>query len=264
MLYIYCPRKSEGAQELAKALDARRLRKFDGIDFWDKKRRVQLKDGDQVICWGSALPELEGIKVLNGLDKPVSKINELSTLSKAGVPTIEFYAVVPQHLRNNKMLLPRVDQHQSGRDLVVRPRFPDFYTLKETFVTEYRIHSFAGKSIRAGIKVVRDGFTLAQTVEEWTPNGNLAHPWIRSYDTGWRVRYDEFKSNAKLRKLAHMAVKALHLTFAAVDIAEKSDGTLRVLECNRAPGVEGNSVQSYVRAIRKWMDGKEEVGTEEV
>jgi hypothetical protein len=260
MLYVYCPRKSEGALELLRALNAQRLRKFDGIDFWDKKKRFQLKEGDQVICWGAVLPELEGIKVLNGVDKPVSKYKELERLSRSNVPVIGFYTTVPKNLINSKLILPRIDKHQSGRDLIVRPRFPDFYTLKEDFVNEYRIHSFNGKSIRAGIKVVRDGFTVAPKEEDWKLGTTLAHPWIRSFDAGWRVKYDEFKSNGKLRKLAHMAVKALDLTFGAVDIAEREDGVLRVLEVNRAPGIEGNSVLSYARAIKKWLEGKDDIG----
>jgi hypothetical protein len=253
-LYIYCPRRSNGALELVKALGAKRLRRFDGLEFWDKKKPFSPTPADAIICWGSTLPELEGIRVLNGLDKPVNKAEELSLLTKAGVPTIRLYGIAPADAPK-AVVLPRRVNHLGGHDLLHTPKQPDYYVIKEDFVKEYRIHSFNQKSIRAGIKVPREGY---KPVEEAAWKEGLCHPWIRSFDAGWRVNYDGFKSNAKLRRIAHQAVKALGLSFGAVDIGEKANGNLCVLEVNRAPGIEGNTIQAYVRAITKWLAGEKE------
>jgi glutathione synthase/RimK-type ligase-like ATP-grasp enzyme len=50
----------------------------------------------------------------------------------------------------------------------------------------------------------------------------------------------------------------MNLVFGAVDIAEKADGTMVVLEINRAPGIEGNSIPAYCAAIQKWAKGESE------
>lgn len=146
--------------------------------------------------------------------------------------------------------IPRSNSHVGGDDLLTPPAAPDFYAKKENLVQEFRIHSFAGKSIRAGIKVPREGYALTAG-----RGAQAAHAWIRSYDGGWRINYDGFESKKSMRELAHQAVKALGLQFGAVDIGERADGTLIVLEVNRAPGLEGGTVEAYAKAIRGAVDG---------
>jgi hypothetical protein len=138
--------------------------------------------------------------------------------------------------------LPRRFNHVGGADLLNPPAQPDYFSKKENIVEEYRIHCFAGKSIRAGVKVPREG---AQP-----------HAWIRSLDGGWRIRYDEFKSKESMRELAASAITALGLDFGAVDIGRKADKSLVVLEVNRAPGLEGNTTQVYANAIQSWIEGE--------
>jgi hypothetical protein len=247
VIHIYCTRPSQGALELVRVLGANRLRRFDGADFWRKNKRVQLRPGDSVICWGNTLPDVDGLKVYNG-DDPGNKYSSLRKLTENGLRTV----VVATH-RFSDLCLPRKFQHIGGNDLLnpTPPAQADFWSEKEEFVREYRIHSFAGKSIRAGVKMVREGF----------PN---PHPWIRSYDAGWRINYDGFKSTRKMRNLAHEAVKNLGLTFGAVDIGELADGTFVLLEVNRAPGIEGNSIERYAEAIRELAEGRLQADVEEV
>lgn len=258
-LYIYCPRRSTGALELVHALSATRLRRFDGMSFWDKKRKVPLKSGDVLVAWGAHIPELDGgVRVLNSSDR-MGKYQELQKISGSightctTLTTEQFRSLNPA---KRALYLGRLSSHIGGNDLLAPPRAPDFYVQKDTFTKEYRIHSFGGKSIRAGEKVVRDGFRLCTDVNEWRPNAGLAHPWIRSFDGGWRVRYDAFQSTSAMRQLAHAAVNALSLTFGAVDMGLRADGTLIIFEVNRAPGIEGASIASYARAITRWIEGK--------
>lgn len=146
----------------------------------------------------------------------------------------------------------RTFNHTGGADLLnPQQHRPDFWAKKEAFTSEYRVHSFMGRSIRAGKKIPREGFGLA------APNTTLrvAHPWVRSYDAGWMISYaDEAGIKQKHRDIAHAAVKALGLQFGAVDIGERADGTLVVLEVNRAPGVENGTIDAYTRAVRRWID----------
>ena len=255
-VYVYCPRSSNGALELVRALGVKRLRKFDGLTFWSKKHKFTLNYGDTIICWGASVPEMDGIRVLNGLANPTDKYVEHNRFVETGVSTIRAYQRLPK-LGSGTILLPRVSNHRGGSDLLYPPTFSDYYVVKEDFTKEYRIHSFAGRSIRAGVKVPREGFKPVPE-NEWKPEANLLHPWIRSFDGGWRIDYNNFQSTAPLRKLAHLAVKALELTFGAVDLAEKADGTIKVLEVNRSPGIEANTIQVYVRAINSWLEREKE------
>jgi glutathione synthase/RimK-type ligase-like ATP-grasp enzyme len=83
-----------------------------------------------------------------------------------------------------------------------------------------------------------------------------AHEWIRSFDSGWRIQYDEYKSNKATRALAAQACDALGLQFGAVDIGRRADGSYLVLEVNRAPGIEGGTVERYATAIAGWVRGQ--------
>lgn len=136
--------------------------------------------------------------------------------------------------------LGRMNSHVGGDDLLDPPEQADFYSKKVDFVKEFRVHSFMNKSIRAGVKEVREGF-------------RNPHAWIRSWDGGWRIKYDGVSSKQKHREIAHAAVTALGLQFGAVDIGELRDGSLVVLEVNRAPGLEGGTVTAYAEAIQRWL-----------
>lgn len=138
----------------------------------------------------------------------------------------------------------RDNDHTGGIDLLNPTAAPDYWVRKETLTNEFRIHSFLGRSIRAGKKAHRENFTGTRSA------------WVRSWDGGWRIVYDGVSANQAQRDLAHRAVAALGLQFGAVDIGQKADGTLIVLEVNRAPGLEGGTITSYRDAVRHWMAGE--------
>lgn len=149
----------------------------------------------------------------------------------------------PPVLRAAEGWLPRLNNHVGGNDLLAPPPVPDYFSKKVELVKEFRIHSFLNKSIRAGVKMVREGSP--------TP----PHAWIRSWDGGWKISYDGITSKQRHREVAHAAVTALNLQFGAVDIGEKGDGSLMVLEVNRAPGLEGGTIEAYAKAIEGWQEG---------
>lgn len=151
----------------------------------------------------------------------------------------------------------RVNNHTGGTDLLTPPGNPDFWVKKLELVKEYRIHMFLSKSIRAGVKTIREGFSDNPAMVRG--DTRIASKWVRSYDGGWTIKYDDFKSKHAMRELAHKAVTALKLDFGAVDIGEKANGELVVLEVNRAPGLEGGTVDAYSKAITTWSQGQWQV-----
>ena len=274
MIYIYRQKASNGARELSEAItvNSRRINDLQKAHFGQGVR-----SGDKVVCWGEHLPDIEGVSILNG--KPISnKFEDAITLKENGVVTVEVNNVRPpvaepfdclaevhriasmmgtsnletvrtqvatiQEYLNRPPApvvewLPRKFHHVGGNDLLHPPAQPDYFARKENLVKEYRIHWFNGRSIRAGVK---------------QPIGTEYHPWIRSFDGEWSTQYDGFGSTAAMRRLASKAVKALQLDFAAVDLGEKDDGSLIVLEVNRAPGIEGGTVTAYANAIKDWAN----------
>ena len=164
-----------------------------------------------------------------GLDEFLTLLNNLKRAQLTGAPVATPVAALNW--------VPRLFNHTGGADLLHPPTTPEFFVKKEEFVKEYRVHSFMGKSLRAGKKVHRDGFP--------TP-----HAWVKSWDGGWKIVYDGVTAKQRHRDIAHQAVAALGLQFGAVDIGERRDNSLVVLEVNRAPGLEGGTVDAYARAIR--------------
>jgi hypothetical protein len=283
MIIIYRTRPSNGARDLVESLgNCRRGR--------DNSVRPP-RNGDKVVCWGDSL-NLQGIEVLNGVPI-INKYEDAIKLKAANVPTIEVSRSRPQNQgggfapRRDYLLprglglslnesevtawvramqnylstpltpLPSIEwlgrkyNHVGGNDLLSTQSSYDYWSKKEDLIEEYRVHSFLGKSIRAGKKV--QGAEGVSTV----------HPWIRSHDGGWHLAYDGFSSTKEMRKLAKQAVEALGLNFGAVDIGKTREGKLIVLEVNRAPGLEGGTINAYSDAISKWYRGEFEVESED-
>lgn len=282
MIYLYRRQVSEGARELADALnDANIPARFTQGGLLREPRVLErLAAGrDRLVAWGDYLAGQVG---LNNVPL-ISKYQDAIKLREANVPTIEVALQRPpqvpagrgdwtldtphtrfseQEVRGliNRMQawlaaplpplaewLGRRNNHIGGADLLVPPQRPDYWTKRETIAQEFRLHVFRGKSIRAGQKMRRD----------LRPDGRPSHEWIRSFDAGWIIAYENFKSTRQQREIAANAVAALGLDFGAVDLAQRADGSLFVLEVNRAPGIEGGTVNAYVGAIGRWMRGEE-------
>ena len=276
MLYLYRRKVSDGARLLEDALnDAGTPTRFTQGGLL----RERFREGrDKLICWGDFAEGKEG---LNNR-QPIPKIVEAETLRDKGVRTVEVSRTRPAPVPTTRGIkevpvgpyneaqarevitrlqewlaqplppaatwLPRRNNHVGGSDLL-NPGQADYWSKKENIREEYRLHIFRGKSIRAGIKVPR----------QIDDNGGVItpHAWIRSFDGGWRIQYDGFKSTKPMRETAAAAVAALGLDFGAVDLGLTDNGELVVLEVNRAPGIEGGSVEAYTGAIQKWLNGGE-------
>ena len=319
--FVFRPKSSTGARELATALGSRRLRYFENRVFFRQNmatgRRVPVTTGSQdvVVCWGAHAQNAQ-VRTLNNVPLR-SKYDDAVLLRQAGVPTVEVSRTRPvsrpvapptdpahalfqsaqemaddfSNLAFPGSMIPRtapftdgvsglirsltavqtamrspipvpvavdttawvgrMNNHVGGNDLLAPPSTPDFYVKKESLVREFRVHSFLGRSIRAGVKSLREGFATSGT-----GGVHRASDWVRSWDGGWRIVYDGVSATQAQRDLAHAAVAALGLDFGAVDIGETSDGRFIVLEVNRAPGVEGGTVTNYVTAINRFVSGE--------
>lgn len=241
-LYIYRRSPSEGAVRLAEAL---RLREVDARKQSKVPRRVR---DNAVVFWGDYEPRLTGpgSRALNAVPV-VGKLTELRTLRDAGVSVVRLCE--GDHPCEGDRLL-RAYNHHGGLDLLhVAGHLNGYYVHKEEFVREFRIHVMGGVSIRAGIKV---------------PRTDNPHPWVRSYEGGWKLDYGQpaqEQIRQRFRDVAKAAVHALGLDFGAVDVGIREDGLPIVLEVNRAPGLEGQTVEKYADKIAAWLEGDDDDGS---
>jgi hypothetical protein len=234
MIYIYCTRPSEGARELVREINAQ--------NYWAKRTKT-LRWGTGRSSPGGPRRFLGGLPV-TGAKPGVTYLNNKPRPTKYSGVTNPAYCggKCPEvSLSPESNWLPRKNNHQGGSDLLRPPVNPDYYVKKYEIRKEFRVHIFRSgetySSIRAGIKVPRDGV-----------DSSALHPWIRSYDAGWRLDYGQacqLEIRQSVRDEAKLAIKALGLDFGAVDVGVLADNRPLVLEVNRAPGNEGNTTRTY-------------------
>ena len=225
MIYIYSPRKSDGARHLVTEL--KRL----GMDV---ARLVSMgqafKPDDLLVNWGAGAVAWPAITVLNKR-RPANKYKELQVLSKNNIPCVN------ASLTRQPGWLARRYHHHEANDLRANLATGDYYVEYRDTEAEFRVHVWKGLSIRFGVKIPR------------IPH---PHPKWRSWSCGWRLAYTldaGGEDRAAIRKLAARAVQALGLDFGAVDIGSASKGKFFVFEVNTAPGIEGGTLVAYANKI---------------
>lgn len=260
MIYIYSSKKHVGLESLASALGAERLWRFDGESFWDKSRkyRIEVPERSVVIPWGEELPTIEGLRVLNGRDTQFNRYRQWQILANS-VKIARAYQPEPGDGINwsDSYYLGR----KFGQSLTKQPTVPvaqaDYFVERKKFTMETVIHSFMGRSIRAGIKVPMPGRSLTRSEEiyDLLPM-QYVHPWIRSHAMGWEVDYKE-GSLPETRVIAHTAIKVLGLIFGEVRLGktDEANGQWMVISVSLAPNLRGlNAVKVYTKAITNLLE----------
>lgn len=109
------------------------------------------------------------------------------------------------------------------------------YTLYVKKNAEYRIHVFKDQVI--------------DIQQKKRQNGAQPH-LIRSHKNGYVFCREGVVCPDEAKDLARAAVNSLGLHFGAVDIIQGKDGKFYCCEVNTAPGIEGQTVESYANAIK--------------
>jgi len=224
MIYIYTPRRSDGARYLVTAL--REL----NVPVQRLTTPAPITKEDLIVNWGSRRGRWPDVLVLNARI-PANKYQELQILSKAGLDCVEF-GVTPQ-----PGWLARTFHHREASDLRANLTHGDYYVRFRETQAEFRVHIWRDLSIRFGVKIPR------------IPH---PHPKWRSWESGWRLAYTldaGGEDRAAIRNLARRTIQALGLDFGAVDIGRDTSGRLFVFEVNTAPGLEGGTIVAYATKI---------------
>jgi glutathione synthase/RimK-type ligase-like ATP-grasp enzyme len=236
---------SKSAKTLSRALGCKRIVPGGGY---------QPGRNTLVINWGSSsVPQSYG-RILNKPDAVEIAANKLSTfylLAQNAVAIPEFTTYVDDAREWQRMGYRVVVRHtltaHSGQGIqIVRPdeELPTNAPLYTKYVRknhEYRVHVFQGEVIDLSEKKRRLGVT---------PENSL----VRNHKNGWVFCRAGVNPPSAVITESVRAVRSLRLDFGAVDIIER-DGRVCVLEVNTAPGLEGTTLEHYVKAIRQYTRG---------
>jgi len=109
---------------------------------------------------------------------------------------------------------------------------------------EFRLHVFQGKIIDVAEK---------RKVQGWSETHNEFCGAIRNHANGWIFAREGMILPQGIETLALDAIAALGLDFGACDIIwNEHENKCYILEVNTAPGLEGTTLISYVKAIYNW------------
>lgn len=218
------------------------------------RSRFVPRPDDLIINWGSTndLDFGENATILNNpeaIRAATSKLLTFRRLEDAEVPhvtyTTETSVARGWYDQGHGVYARTLDRGRSGRGIIfIAPNSIDhpsewidapLYT-KQAVGREYRVHVIGGKVVR-----------VQKRYKETDDNP------IRSHDNGYTFITGGFKRPKGLKKIAVNAVSALGLDFGAVDVVNamgtNGERRPRVLEVNTAVGLEGTTVEDYVRVL---------------
>lgn len=264
--YVFCPFKSQSALDLCKVLGATRLRNFDGLSFWGKRDRIDIVEGDTIVAWGTTLPALDGVRILNSVEDPrfmLMRYQDPPDLMSVGIRTPYRFETEEAARAHAKAYMPgqewpligRKHKRHSGSDLLLSTQPPyDYLTFQYPLEKEYRIHIMDGKVLRTGERVLKDDSIVVPALD-WKPGTNLAHPWVRTGMGGWRWQWETFGATPTVRANALAILKILNLSFGVVDIGmmSASHGYL-MTGLSLAPRLDETGLDIYAKAIAKWEE----------
>lgn len=111
MIYVYAPTKPQGYEELVKALNAKLLQRFDGYNFVNKGRPIEFNRNDAIVCWGSHVPPIDGVVMLNASYKWIDQLGINKQLTKICAPYTSFepQAMLPSEYQQAMALAQECD-----------------------------------------------------------------------------------------------------------------------------------------------------------
>lgn len=248
---------STGARDLARAL------REDGLDALRTKVRGSSYQGSPshlIVNWGRASypPGWSGAPVLNKPESVVLASNKVKTFKKlveAGmIGVLPRWTVLKseaeEFLSDGEIVYCRtLARGSQGRGIIIAHEIDELvsaplYTAKIDTYRELRLHVFKGTVIDFAQKRKMGSERLEEEgIDE--PDEE-----IRSHGRGWVFARSGVEVADRTKEVAVKAVNALGLDFGAVDLQIDTSGRERILEINTAPGLEGQTLESYKQAIK--------------
>ena len=245
---------SKSAKDLARGLGAKRI-------LLSEESKYGKRRNDFIINWGNSGLRAQDIFDNYGYSRFVNEPSAISIAhskmdtythlqGRMGVTIPEFTTergIAEDLLTSGAVLARTLMSANSGRGITVvetggnLPQAP-LYVAYVKKRDEFRVHVAFGQCIDIQQKKAREGVESDYK--------------IRSYDNGWVFCREGIVCPDQVVQMARTAVDALGLDFGAVDIgwnAHHEEAT--IYEVNTAPGMEGQTLTSYVDAFRDAANG---------
>lgn len=245
-IFIY-PYKSgsKSAKRLAESLGAKRIKTV-GSKFKESSSKV-------VVNWGSSSCPYESLNDSSAVSVASDKLLSLKQLSLSGVSVPEWTTdrqIASGWLTEGHTVVCRGKLNGSsgeGITLVSDPlcELPDvpLYTKYTKKKDEYRVHVFDGKVIDVQRKMRKKDVPDSEV--DWK---------IRNLAGGFIFGREGVNPSDQVLQTSVSAVNSLGLLFGAVDIGYHQEEGSRLYEVNTAPGLEGSTVESYVKAVKEYLN----------
>jgi len=246
---------SESAKLLARGLGYKRI--------FAKGSRFIQRRGDIIINWGCSSTDNQSIilptaSVLNKFSSIKAASNKLTTLNLFNTSGISCPTYTIHHSdaktwieQGHIVYCRKTLTGKGGYGIVIANTIEELvdaplYTKGVKAGFEYRVHVFNGEVI----DYVKKGRKRLEEGEE-----RPSH-LIRNYTKGWIFIREGIELPEMVKQESIRAVKALGLDFGAVDIAQvKNSEDVVVYEVNTAPGLQGTTLEKYIEAIQKYING---------
>ncbi len=240
---------SEGANALKEALGIRKIR--------HENSRFRGGPNKRVINWGASnvSDEVSRCNIVNPPDRvrvASNKLNFFRAVQPELLPpwTTSFDEAIRWVGEGHDVCARTILNGHSAAGLVLMKRDnPDTFTQAPLYTQyvkkteEYRIHVAFGQVI---------DFQRKTLSKEKAESGDPINYQIRNLNNGFIYQRGGVNPNDAIRNMAIEAVGQCHLDFGAVDIIWNNQRQRPyVLEINTAPGLTGQTVQSYADALRE-------------
>lgn len=251
-LFVYAfSEKSHSARDISRGLEAKRILR--------ENSSYQGSPDKTVINWGCSTlpPEVLKSKVINDPNKVANATNKLKffkTVQKTTrVP--EFTVSLDQAmewLKQKQLVFARTQLNgRAGNDIIMMDKVSDFvnaplYTVYKKKKEEYRVHFMFGEVIDVQQKILRT------TDEEGNPIDPKSVDFrIRNHRNGFIFKRHDLHTPDDVLRQGTLAFKASGLDFGAIDIIwNETEQKAYVLELNTAPGLEGSTLDNYIRGFK--------------
>jgi glutathione synthase/RimK-type ligase-like ATP-grasp enzyme len=257
---------SQGAKALAQELGIKRIKHHGS--------RWKPKAGDTVINWGAvSCPSFAPARVVNkGQDVAVVS-DKLKFFKAMAATAIENMMITPPfhvtkeaaaaylQVNGGKMVCRTILNGSGGAGIVIAteasqlvdaPLYVRYVNKKD----EYRVHIFNVPDQHADpsygsffVQHVIDTQKKARRLDVPNPNWQ-----IRNHANGFIYKRHNVDVPTCVIEVAKKCMSNLALTFGAVDVIyNEKENRAYVLEVNSAPGLEGQTVKNYAKAIRELL-----------
>lgn len=242
---------SQSAAALSKGLHSRRIN-VSSQTYKPSKKDILLNWGNTSEYAYFLQPRVG--KIFNPpdcVDKAVNKIRFLEICTQNDIPCPRWTtnrADATVLARTNDIVARTLITAHGGRGIALIKRgteeLPEakLYTVYVPKKTEYRVHVCGDNVFDVQQKKLKRG----------TQNPNFQ---IRSWDNGWIFARQGVKFPDEVAETAVKAVKALGLDFGAVDVGwNELKKQPIVYEVNTAPGIEGETLDTYIKTIKGMVE----------